>query len=402
MSPAAGPGRPRVYFHIGPMKSGTSHLQTLMTANADALRDAGVLFPLDRGKWSLQSHGVNQFRLKGAAPPPRSGGRPPWEVLREQVLAHPGASVVSMEFLSFYTAEEARGIVAAFPDHEAHVVLTLRDAQKLVPSVWQNAGRNGRIEPWTDFVANLAAPGPSRAKRFFRHRQGVAHMLEAWTSAVPAERVHVITVPGSDAPRTELWSRFASVIGVDHAVATAPAARSNESLGYPSAELARRVNHELGPQPRGALRTASKKVLSGEELVRRKDSEPAVPVDPTVLRFGARWNRRTRATLEEYGVRVVGDLDELPVAEGTPTVDALAEPDLAAVLDAGEFAVSRMRARVEERVAAKAVTDVPDATRRFLDATSSRAAWEAGADPAGAAAAEVLLGVHAYAALITD
>ena len=45
--------RPRVYLHIGAMKTGTTLLQRLMVANLQSLADAGYLFPGDT--WADQS-----------------------------------------------------------------------------------------------------------------------------------------------------------------------------------------------------------------------------------------------------------------------------------------------------------------------------------------------------------
>ena len=48
--------RPRIYLHIGAMKSGTTFLQALMSANRESLFRAGYAFPGEA--WSEQSRAV--------------------------------------------------------------------------------------------------------------------------------------------------------------------------------------------------------------------------------------------------------------------------------------------------------------------------------------------------------
>src|SRR5205085_9805439 len=63
-----------------------------------------------------------------------------------------------------------------------------------------------------------------------------------WTSLLPPEQVHVITVPPRGSAPDLLWKRFADVVGIDPAVADTERARSNESLGLAEVELLRRLN----------------------------------------------------------------------------------------------------------------------------------------------------------------
>jgi hypothetical protein len=207
-------------------------------------------------------------------------------------------------------------------------------------------------------------------------------MLDAWCSVVPPERVHVVTLPGATAPRSALWERFATVIGVDPALVELPAS-INESLGHPSAELARRVNLELGDARRGAVRRASKTVLAHQILTHRREIEPKIVPSRSLVEFGARWNANVVAAIQRHGVRLVGSLDDLPTTPGdvTQLPESPSEPTVEQVLDAAEYAVAEL-----SRLAG-----------RDLGMAGEVRDWRAAEDPVAAATASVVRSVLAFA-----
>lgn len=312
---------PVVYLHIGAMKTGTTFLQGLLFANREQLRANGYLLPGSR--WARQVRAVQDL-LRDTQGDPRLEQRTAgeWEAIAQEILAHDGPSVVSMEFLSFARTSQARRAVTSLAGADVHVVLTVRDAVATLPSQWQSTVHNGSTLTWSDYMAGVrkaAGPArlwarysPDRALRNFKRAHDVGAVLQTWGKVVPPRRLHVVTVPPPGSDRRLLWDRFASVLGVDPGVCTEPPAAANESLGYASTELLRRVNLELGPMPRTDYSSTVKEYLAWQVLSQRAATEGRARVDRPTCEFALGWNERTREAVEASGARVVGSLDELP------------------------------------------------------------------------------------------
>ena len=138
------------------MKTGTTFLQSLMDANRDQLAQAGYLFAGDR--WLEQDRAVRDIlRLNRRDPRLRAQSEGMWRKLRDQMVQHPGrASVLSMEFLSFATPDQAAQVVRSLEPADVHVILTVRDAVQAIPAQWQTSCRNGGTVPWPTFLDGVA------------------------------------------------------------------------------------------------------------------------------------------------------------------------------------------------------------------------------------------------------
>src|SRR5690242_1644293 len=139
----AGPGRPpRVYLHIGAMKTGTTYLQRLLEASKGDLAAQGVLFP---GRtWNDQHLGVREVLFDSDDPEVQAKTRGKWDALVREVHEHRGpASVVSMEYLSYVETERARTVLDSFGGLDVHVILGIRDAERGLPAQWHTAVTNG-------------------------------------------------------------------------------------------------------------------------------------------------------------------------------------------------------------------------------------------------------------------
>ena len=383
---------PVIYLHVGAMKTGTSYLQQLMVDNKDALLKQGVLFPGEhprstqvvavRDVLGLRTDEEIRERVNGA-----------WARLRAEMLAYEGrASVVSMEFLSFATRAKAAAVVRSLRGAEVHVILTVRDASRVIPAQWQETTQNRGTTSWPDYVAAILAgrDGKNVGWRAFQRAMDIMRMLDAWGAAVPEERLHVVLVPAPGAPPEELWTRFASVIGVDPASCTPPAAQRNTSLGYASADLMRRVNtglKDLGMQSysKTVKSYLCKQVLSG------RTGEPKVTTDRVLSEFALDWNRTMTDAIASSGAHVVGEPDDLDVVPSQASGLSLPPEEL--VLDAARDAVLGLQNLIETRTtkldAARlespgVVEPAPGAPAVDLDS------WNATDDPIDAAVADVI------------
>ncbi len=322
-------------LHIGAMKTGTTFLQRVLADHRAALADHGFQVPREP---ALALRGV----LNGtpAADASTRRDRIAHRFLREISDYDGRGSVVSWEFLSFCDRSQVRRLLDAFPGAEVEVVLTVRDAARTMPAQWQTTCRNGSTLPWPRFARAIGAwldqGRDTRPARLFRRTQGIPQMLDVWTDVVGRDRVRVVTVPGSGADPLLLWRRFADASGIDPRLPVDPSVRRNDSLGHPSCELLRRVNEVLGlAAPEGTAQVI--RAVVAPDLETRAGSEPPVRLDRRGREVAAAWNRLVRDAVGGRGVRVIGDLDDLPVEPPADAPDAH-RPRPAELLAAAETA----------------------------------------------------------------
>ena len=392
-----------VFLHIGAMKTGTTYLQRVLIDQKDRLAADGYLFP---GKsWREQVRAAQE--IARSAPEDQeiqSQMQGAWQSVTAQMLRHDGvASIVSMEFLSHAEAPAAREAVRSLAPAEVHVILTVRDAAATIPAQWQTAISNQNTFGWEDFrtgtrqVVKLRSKwGPFQhpAAAIYRRTQDVARILDAWGQEVPSERLHVVTVPSRSTDPMLLWKRFASVIGLDTTLAE-NVERANESMGYASTELLRRVNQDLGRIPpldyNGTLRShLARRILSS-----RRSSEERPMLDTPTYQFALDWNRRNREAIEASGAHIVGELADLPAAatsqhRGGYVVNGQSPPSPEELLTAAHTATEGLRALIGQRArrARKSGIDTGPLDLRRRQHEAERAGADI-PDPVSAAVAEI-------------
>lgn len=323
------PSRPKVFLHIGAPKTGTSFLQGVLVANRTMLADQGILVP--PGSWgegqllpvldvlARNPESERVARAKGA-----------WKRFVDQVQTSAEQAVVlSMEFLAKALPDEVARIVGDLSDTDLHVVITARDLARQLPASWQESVQNGRTWTWRRYLSACSSDESSNPARHFRRGQDLAQIARVWREHVPAERIHVVTVPRVGPPDA-LWTRFSSVLAIDPSGFDLSRAPANPSLGAASAEVMRLVNKRQGRQDRDAYlvlkHLLAKRTLAG----RAGDTKVVVP--PRFRPWVVETSHAMVAELRELGLHVVGDLEDL-VAEFTD-VTMPERPDERAVLDA--------------------------------------------------------------------
>ncbi len=336
----------RVVLHVGTMKSGTSYLQALLFAERPRLAEAGVLVP---GKtWNHQARAVRQ-----ALAPRSDGPRERWQALVEEVRSAPETAAISMEYLGPAHPDTIASVVEQLGGAGVRVVITARDLNRTLVSMWQETIQNGRTWSWAEYVADAEAKqpdgGPGEADRrtaggTFWRQQDLVRMVSDWAGVVGTEQVTLTTVPQPGAPSSALAERFAEASGLDLDTERR-VTRANESLGLPSLLALRRVNELLDERglafPAGQglrKRTLAKTVLAG-----RRDAEPALGlVTPAWVR---EQTTRTVAALTESGVRLVGDWADLEPVD-VPGVD----PEQVALAEVHEAALEGLAGLIAEQV----------------------------------------------------
>jgi hypothetical protein len=329
----------RTILHVGTMKSGTTHVQSRLFTNQQALAGVGVLVP---GRhWGDQARGVSDLLRIQRRGPRRARGY--WQQLIDEIDSHPGPAVVSMEFLGPSTPGVIAGICESLNNVEA--VVTVRDLNRTLAAMWQETIQNGSEWGYRDYLdsAQTSRPGvwpateerPPPGRAFWR-QQDVVRMTRDWQVEAP---VTIVTVPPPGAPRSLLWQRLCTVLGVP-ADGWSEARKSNESIGAESAALLRELNEALKKRgfPSRSTKRVRKYYLAKRVLAQRKEHETAIglPVAPWVEDEAHRMMEELKA----LGPTLVGDYAELepvPVAGVDPT-----EVDPTAVVSAGVEALVGM------------------------------------------------------------
>lgn len=300
-----------LHLHIGLPKTGTTALQARLEANRDALRAAGLLYPLDRPDAMFRAavevldwpdhFGLDAADIAGS-----------WAAICDAARAFRGPALVSHEIFGRLADKHIERLLADVDGLDLHIVVTARDLARQVTAVWQERIKNGQgytFEEWLEHDGVLRI-GPQRPRQNFWREQDLADVLARWARYVPVERIHVVTCPPPGADPEELVRRFCAAVGIDPAVLARRPEAANESLGVVEVDLLRRVNVALGDRlDRSAQAEVVKHWFAQELLAGYRTARAQTP-----RRLRPRLTKVTRRWLEEIeaaGHPVHGDLQDL-------------------------------------------------------------------------------------------
>ena len=194
----------RVYLHVGTPKSGTSYLQDKLALNRDALERQGLDYVRTR-KGDHFEPALDLIGEKWAGEEKNVRGQ--WDALVNEARRSRRHVLISHEILAAAGPESVDRAMASFPEHEVHVVITARDLGRQIPAEWQERvkHRGGR-----DYAAFLKALQRNYTRTdwtvWFWRVQHLPRIIETWGAALPPERIHLVTVPPADGPRTRSGS----------------------------------------------------------------------------------------------------------------------------------------------------------------------------------------------------
>jgi len=315
----------QVILHVGAPKTGTSYLEVIMWGQRDRLAEDGIWLPGSR----REDHDALMGDVRGGVW--RSPDNPwTWARLARAARERDDVVLVSKEMLSGATPEQVGPALEALAGLDLHIVVGCRALSSSLPSAWQQLVKAHADIRYADWLANVRAD-PDHG--FFRHHDPIS-ILRRWAPGLPADRVHVVTMPRNAADPVLLWKRFAAAIGVDPDRYRTPERPANESIGAVEAEFLRRVNAELGDRLplRSAYYQGVQRPLIGPVLAtvaqKRRFGVPARHAEWVVER-----SARMIEDLAAYPCTVVGDLDDL-----RPRID----PDSASPDDVTEEEVARL------------------------------------------------------------
>ena len=313
----------RVLLHVGCPKTGTSYLQDVLFRNQDVLRGHGILYPADR----FDAHFLAALDLMtlpwGGLETEAVGA---WDRLAEQVRAWDGTAIVSHEIFARATATQAARALESLGDAEVHLVLSARDLVRQVPAEWQENVKHRSHITYARFLETIRDPArDSKIGSWFWAVQELPDILDRWGSTIPADRVHLVTVPPPGADRGELWRRFSRTFGLDDIELDLTAERENPSLGVPETSLLRSINEQVTsiiapPDYRPLVRE-----LLAHQTLSRGTSSARLGLSPDDHAWAQDLARGWVGELRARAYDVVGDLDDLVGPDGA----AFADPDTA-------------------------------------------------------------------------
>lgn len=337
-----------VYLHIGPPKTGTTYLQQMIWANRATLVSRGVALPgarpVDHFHAALDLRGI-EF---GGHPNPEVPGA--WRRLVAATRSSRAAKVViSHEVLAGSDEDQVARVASDLAPAEVHVVYGARDLARQLPAVWQESLKNRRSRRFDHFLdaALQESDATVRPRRSgFWQAQDAGATLRRWSTVIPPDRIHVLTVPRSGSPPATLWERFAACLDIEPSGVDLAVRRSNPSLTFEDTEVLRRLNKRLSddlPWP------VYERIVKAR-FNRHADERPtgtAVRVPRERQEAILARARRTRDELSTAGFQIVGDLEDLiPQDDDFAAAGAAPAPDPDKVADA---AVTLLAVTLTER-----------------------------------------------------
>lgn len=238
------PDARRLYLHVGLQKTGTSYLQAALLNSAASLADAGLdlVPPTKRESFEL----MVVLRDRYADRRDDESDRNILDRFAQQLAAAKGSrAVYSQESLAGASPAQVEDLLALAGDREVHVIVTVRDLARGLPSTWQEELKAGSTVTFGRHLRRLRRQQRAGAARHPWMNLDAPAVLARWAEHLPAEQLHVVTVPPSGSPPTLLLERFAGVLGVDAGLLQPEDRPANTSLGLVQAEVLRRVNAEL-------------------------------------------------------------------------------------------------------------------------------------------------------------
>jgi hypothetical protein len=175
--------RRTVIWHIGPTDPGTSFL-------ARALQD------------QRQELGALDIAVPEG----------PWHEVEDAIWKHKGLSLLSTPDIARADQQTVGLRLSGLRDIELHLVVLVRDLPTQVYAAWQDAVQHGSTTSLDKYAARVLDPARShwQAEEFWAGRDLTA-FLPRWTSAIHADRVHVVATP---ADADAVWESFLHQAGI--------------------------------------------------------------------------------------------------------------------------------------------------------------------------------------------
>jgi len=301
-------------LHIGVHKTGTTAVQTSLANSRDILGTWKVRYP---GR--LMAHREVASSVMGrplgwrtdGAKPPKSGL---WEQTVAEARSFGGITVISSEFFAESADDVVERIVRDVGVENLHVVITLRNLGRILPSAWQQNLKSGFETPYLAWVRRMlfADDEATRNTIFWRrHRHDV--LVERWVEAVGPERVTVVVV--DDRVREGIFHHFEDLLGLPRdTLYDRRGEVSNRSMTLAEAAFLRRLNVAVGGAAGWRAYPNRVQAFMVKQLVEGRKPEPdelRLATPQWALDRAAEIADEMVTRIEATGARILGDPEVL-------------------------------------------------------------------------------------------
>lgn len=364
-----------VLVHIGPHKTGTTALQSMLARGREEMLAHGVLYPGSKGAHHEEARALRGLAAGWAHDDEGVPDPAIWQRLVDEVREAPGRVVISSEFFAQCNDEQRARLVREIGPERIHLLVAARNPAAIAVSTWQQIlrqGHNQTLDQWLggQFRRTDHTGEPST----FWFWADAALLAQRWSREVPADRMTVLVIDERD--RLLLPATFEQLLGLPDGLLSGQEAKSNRGLTAPEAELF----HELLNRIDGQLRWDEyTRIVRSGMLVRlvewRKPpaDEPKSAMPAWALEQSDRDATSIIERLAELPNRVVGDLEALrlgPKAAAEGPAPTTVPIDLAADALAGTMEAAAKRIRTLEAQLEKARTRADRLQRRGRAATA--------------------------------
>lgn len=348
-----------VLLHVGVHKTGTTAIQAALADSRQELASRNVRYP---GKLQAQHRAALALLGRPWGWNNRGGGvmdREHFDRLAKRTRKAPGRVVISSEFFCEASSDQADEVFSALGRSGArpvHVVVTLRNLGKLLPSSWQQYlkyGMTTSYEAWLTGV--LATPGSSKMSPTFWKRHDHGDVIRRWAGAVGPQNLTVMVL--EDVPREYMFETFAQFLDVPtHILTSRMELTSNRSMTAAEAEVLVRLNKKVKKSMQWAdyvtlvRRGVALGMVEGREP---GPSEPKLHTPDWALDAAQQVGIKSVNTIRESGVEVLGNLDALTTRiASTPVPDFTDQIPIDAAVTAIESVINSAREDPSSRVLA--------------------------------------------------
>lgn len=297
-------------MHIGVHKTGTTAVQDALAGARPVLDEYGVRYP---GRHQAHRHVASSamgrrlgWRTDGARDPDPAL----WNRFVREAHAYRGVTVLSSEFLAESDDAIASRMIEATGRDRTHVVVTLRNLGRILPSAWQQILKSGfetRYADWLERTLNRAPAEPKPGTFWNRHRHD--EVVERWAALVGPERLTVVVV--DESTPEAIYRDFAALLGLPDDLLLEHRVAANRSMTAPEAEFLRRLNVAIGGRPGWQPydhRVHDRLIKAIVEGRTPTPDEPRLQTPQWALDRAAEHGARYVEAIRASGVTVVGDL----------------------------------------------------------------------------------------------
>jgi hypothetical protein len=250
-----------------------------------------------------------------------------WDNLVNRVRRQQGKVIVSHEILAAAKPTQVKRAMAGLEGAEVHLVYSARDLARQIPAEWQEGIKHQRKQGFAGFLRRVQTSRRTKPNMWFWRVQSLPDVLSRWSKGLSPERVHLVTVPQSGAPRQELWHRYCRAFGIDPAWAPEQSDRENVSIGAAETTLIRRFNRRLKQAglPSEEYRRLVRELVVHQTLAQRPNMAK-VTLPPAAFPWAEEVAEEWIEWVVGSGIDVIGDVEDLrPVAP--PEGEGWANPD---------------------------------------------------------------------------